>query len=97
MLKMLQTSFFAGVMALAGGMSAASAENIKIGFNAPMSKLVNQKINSKNIHQKLNYDILSRIIDIDKLKTELKKQLTKNDKNYFLFSLIGTQNYLNYL
>jgi hypothetical protein len=83
-------------MILAKFTSSKHAYDIKIGFHAPMSKLINQKINLTNVHQKLNYDILSRIIDIDKLKTELKKQLTKNDKNYCLFSLIGTQNYLNY-
>ena len=37
MLKKVQNLLIAGVMTLAGGMGAASAENIKIGFNVPLT------------------------------------------------------------
>ena len=58
----------------------------KIGFHAPVSKMINEKKIIKNLH----YEKLEKIIDIDKLNINLNKK--GKSRNYNIYSLIGLQN-----
>ena len=79
---------------LAKQTSFKHAYDKKIGFHAPVSKMINEKKILKNLNQTFNYDKLEKIIDIDKLILNLNLIKKKNLKNYNLYSLIGLQNML---
>ena len=66
----------------------------KIGFHAPVSKMINEKRIFKNLNQIFDFDKLEKLIDVDKLILNLNLIKKKNLKNYNLYSLIGLQNML---
>lgn len=66
----------------------------KIGFHAPVSKMINEKRILKNLNQIFDFDKLEKLIDVDKLILNLNLIKKKNLKNYNLYSLIGLQNML---
>ena len=53
--------------------SSNHAYDKKIGFHAPISKMIEKKISYKTIERKLVFDKLEKIIVIDKLRNNLKK------------------------
>ena len=72
--------------------SSKHAHDKKIGFHAPVSKLLNENYIVKNLDKKLNYEKLEKLVDIDKLLLNVRK---KNKKNYNIYSLIGLQNMIS--
>ena len=67
----------------------------KIGFHAPISKMIEKKENLKNFEVKLKYDKLEKLIDIDKLKKNLEMNLLLKRKNYNLYSILNIQEMIN--
>ena len=67
----------------------------KIGFHAPISKMIETKVNLKNFEVKLKYEKLEKLIDIDKLKKNLKMNLFLKKKNYNLYSILNIQEMIN--
>ncbi len=67
----------------------------KIGFHAPISKMIETKVNLKNFEVKLKYEKLEKLIDIDKLKKNLKINLFLKKKNYNLYSILNIQEMIN--
>ena len=67
----------------------------KIGFHAPVSKFFSfsNKIFVTTL-EKLNYDCLSVIIDIDLLKKRIQNEQKKLSKDYFLYSLVNLEKIL---
>lgn len=67
----------------------------KIGFHAPISKFFSftnkMFVNALN---KLKYDYLSIIIDIDLLKKRIKNEKKNLSKDYFLYSLVNLEKIL---
>jgi len=63
----------------------------KIGFHAPISKMIEKKLSFKTIQSKIDFDKLERIIVIDKLKNNLKKNFILRKKNYNLYSILNLQ------
>ena len=72
--------------------STEHAFDKKIGFHAPVSKLLNENYIVKNLDKKLNYEKLEKLIDIDKLVLNIRK---KNKMNYNIYSLLGLQNMIS--
>ena len=52
--------------------SKKHAYDYKIGFHAPISNMIEEKIYT-NLHKNLRYEKLEKIINIDKLIINLKK------------------------
>ena len=71
--------------------SKKHAYDKKIGFHAPISKMINESRIRRNLNYNLNLDRLEKIIDIDKLFINLNKNSVKN-LNYNIYSLIGVNN-----
>ena len=71
--------------------SKKHAYDKKIGFHAPVSKMINENRIRRNLNYNLNLDRLEKIIDIDKLFINLNKNSVKN-LNYNIYSLIGVNN-----
>ena len=80
---------------LAKHTSIKHAYDKKIGFHAPISKMINEKEIIKNLDKAFNYDKLEEIIDIDKLIINLNLNKKEKLKNYNIYSLIGLQKMLN--
>ncbi|RPG99778.1 MAG: hypothetical protein CBC78_000720 [Candidatus Pelagibacter sp. TMED118] len=72
--------------------STNHAYSNKIGFHAPVSKMINEDKIINNLKSNLYLEKLEKIIDIDKLTQNLKK--IKKGKQYNLYSLIGLQKML---
>ena len=72
--------------------STEHAFDKKIGFHAPVSKLLNENYIVKNLDKKLNYEKLEKLIDIDRLVLNIRK---KNKMNYNIYSLLGLQNMIS--
>lgn len=80
---------------LAKQTSLDHAYDKKIGFHAPVSKMINEKRIFKNLNQTFDFNKLEKLIDVDKLILNLDLIKKKNLKNYNLYSLIGLQNMLS--
>ena len=67
----------------------------KIGFHAPVSKFFSFKNKMfVNSLEKLNYDHLSVIINIDLLKKKIQNEQKDLKKDYFLYSLVNLEKIL---
>ena len=67
----------------------------KIGFHAPVSKFFSFKNKIFiNALEKLNYDYLSTIINIDLLKKRIQNEQKNLKKCYFLYSLVNLEKIL---
>jgi asparagine synthetase B (glutamine-hydrolysing) len=67
----------------------------KIGFHAPVSKFFSFRNKMfVNALDKLNYDYLSVIIDIDLLKKRIQNEQKNLSKDYFLYSLVNLEKIL---
>ena len=76
---------------LASYTSYAHAYDNKIGFHAPISKLIERETNIKNFKSKIYYEKLEKFIDIDKLNKHLEYNMKYKLKNYNLYSILNLQ------
>lgn len=74
--------------------SKKHAYDKKIGFHAPISKMINEKQIKNNLKINFNYEVLEKIIDIDKLEMYLRKKSKQNSEIYNIYSLIGVHQML---
>lgn len=71
--------------------SKKHAYDYKIGFHAPISNMIEEKKIYTNLNKSLRYGKLEKIINIDKLIINLKKNYKLKKKNYNIYSLLGVQ------